>query len=108
MAHASIELGESPEGHPLSKETLTYIQQTIDTLPLSQREVITLKDFEGCTSGEVCDILRISTATQRVLLHRARSIVRQALEGTSGAGIKAASASMQSLTRENGNKQARA
>jgi RNA polymerase sigma-70 factor, ECF subfamily len=72
--------GESPEDRLLAKETQAYIQQTIDTLPPSQREVIRLRDIEGCTPEEICDILSISDANQRVLLHRARSKVRRALE----------------------------
>jgi RNA polymerase sigma-70 factor (ECF subfamily) len=72
--------GESPEERLLSKETQAYIQQAIDTLPASQREVIMLRDINECTAGEVCDILSISDANQRVLLHRARSKVRRALE----------------------------
>lgn len=69
-----------PEQHFLSQETKAHILAAIDTLPPSQREVITLRDIEGWSSGEVCAVLAISEANQRVLLHRARSKVRQALE----------------------------
>lgn len=72
--------GESPEERLLSKETQVYIQRTIDKLPPAQREVIRLRDVMGCTSEEVCEILSISGANERVLLHRARSKVRRALE----------------------------
>jgi RNA polymerase sigma factor (sigma-70 family) len=65
---------------------LAYIQQTIDTLPPSQREVITLRDMKECTPEEVCDILSISSGNQRVLPHRARSKVRRALERYFGEG----------------------
>jgi RNA polymerase sigma-70 factor (ECF subfamily) len=72
--------GESPEERLLAKETQAYLQQAVDSLPPSQREVITLRDIKGWTPEEVCDILSISDANQRVLLHRARSRVRRALE----------------------------
>jgi len=52
----------------------------IDALPPNQREVITLRDIEGWTSEEICRFLGISEVNSRVLLHRARSRVRKALE----------------------------
>jgi RNA polymerase sigma-70 factor, ECF subfamily len=71
---------EIPEERILSKETMTRILEAIDTLPIGQREVITLRDIDGCTSEEACDLLGVSEANQRVLLHRARCKVRRALE----------------------------
>jgi RNA polymerase sigma-70 factor (ECF subfamily) len=71
---------EIPENRLLSQETQACLLQTIDALPSSQREVITLHDIEGCTSAEVCSLLGLSAANQRVLLHRARSKVREVLE----------------------------
>jgi RNA polymerase sigma-70 factor (ECF subfamily) len=69
-----------PEERLISHETRDQIQQAIDALPDSQREVITLRDVEGWSSEEVCNVLEISETNQRVLLHRARSKVRRALE----------------------------
>ena len=45
-------------------------------LPGAATVVITLRDVEGYNSDEVCSILEISAANQRVLLHRARAAVR--------------------------------
>lgn len=72
--------GDSPEKILLSSETRQFLQQAIDALPPSQREVITLRDVNQWSSEEVCNALRISETNQRVLLHRARSAVRRALE----------------------------
>jgi RNA polymerase sigma-70 factor (ECF subfamily) len=69
-----------PEERLLGLETRAQIQEAIDALPGSQREVITLRDIEGWSSEEVCNILGISESNQRVLLHRARSKVRRTLE----------------------------
>ena len=69
-----------PDEHLLSVETLAVARRSIDSLPPSQRTVIDLRDVHGWTSAEVCELLEISEANQRVLLHRARSKVRQALE----------------------------
>ena len=41
---------------------------------------MTLRDLLGIDSAEVCELLDISVANQRVLLHRGRAVVRQALE----------------------------
>lgn len=56
------------------------LRSAIDELPPRQREVVTLRDVEGLSSEEVCSVLDISESNQRVLLHRGRSRLRQALE----------------------------
>jgi RNA polymerase sigma-70 factor (ECF subfamily) len=52
----------------------------IAELPLPQRQVVTLRDVEGLSSKETCDVLSITEANQRVLLHRARARLRTAIE----------------------------
>jgi RNA polymerase sigma-70 factor (ECF subfamily) len=56
------------------------VEAAIAELPYRQRVVITLRDVEGYTSDEVCAVLDVSMANQRVLLHRARAVVRARLE----------------------------
>jgi len=56
------------------------LKAAIDGLPGRQREVVLLRDVEGMSSAEVCDVLAISEANQRVLLHRGRGKLRQVLE----------------------------
>jgi RNA polymerase sigma-70 factor, ECF subfamily len=70
-----------PEGRLLSRELAGRVARVIDSLPPAQREVIRLRDIEGWSSEEVCSLLEISEANQRVLLHRARSKVRREVEG---------------------------
>lgn len=74
-----------PEERALAVETRAVIQRSIDALPQQQREVILLRDVAGCGSDEVCNVLGLSGTNQRVLLHRARSGVRRALERSSEA-----------------------
>ena len=69
-----------PEERLLSNETLAQIDEAIDRLPPNQREVIRLRDVLGWSSEEVRNALDLSETNQRVLLHRARSKVRRALE----------------------------
>jgi RNA polymerase sigma-70 factor (ECF subfamily) len=69
-----------PEARLLANEARACIQAAIESLPRMQRLVITLRDVSGWTADEVCGLLDLSAANQRVLLHRARSRVRAALE----------------------------
>lgn len=70
----------SPEDALAHAETLELVRTAIRGLPPVQRLVITLRDLEGWPSDEVCELLGLSVANQRVLLHRARSAVRRVLE----------------------------
>ena len=70
----------TPERLALSKESIKQIEKAIEALPDMQRQVITLRDIEGVSSEEICNILDVTETNQRVLLHRARSRVRRTLE----------------------------
>jgi RNA polymerase sigma-70 factor (ECF subfamily) len=73
-----------PEARVLAREAAALAHGAIEALPPAQREVITLRDVEGLDAAEVCALLGISEGNQRVLLHRARSKVRAALEASLG------------------------
>ncbi|WP_438018239.1 RNA polymerase sigma factor [Sorangium sp. So ce315] len=77
---------QSPEGLLLRKEIGVVLQRELEALVPGQRAVVQLRDVEGCPSDEVCEILGISEANQRVLLHRGRSKLRAALERTMARG----------------------
>jgi RNA polymerase sigma-70 factor, ECF subfamily len=62
------------------RETIDVVKAAVEELPDAQRTVIAMRDIAGCSAGEVCDTLDVSEGNQRVLLHRARSHVRAALE----------------------------
>jgi RNA polymerase sigma-70 factor, ECF subfamily len=69
-----------PEDALLAAETRERLAQAIEALPATQRAVISLRDIEGWSSEEVRNALDLSETNQRVLLHRARSKVRAALD----------------------------
>jgi RNA polymerase sigma-70 factor (ECF subfamily) len=69
-----------PEDATLAAEVRARAAAAVAALPDRQRVVITLRDVEGYEPAEVCEILEISAANQRVLLHRARAYVRGRLE----------------------------
>ena len=75
----------TPEEGLLAGETREVIAAAIAELPVAQRTVIGLRDVEGWSSEEVCEALEISAGNQRILLHRARSRVRNAIEKYYGA-----------------------
>jgi RNA polymerase sigma-70 factor (ECF subfamily) len=75
----------TPEEGLLAGEAREVIAAAIAELPPGQRTVIGLRDVEGWSSEEVCDALEISAGNQRILLHRARSRVRTAIEAYYGA-----------------------
>jgi RNA polymerase sigma-70 factor, ECF subfamily len=71
---------DTPEGSVLGGELIDVARGELDNLPERQRIVVTLRDILGFDSSEVCELLDISVANQRVLLHRGRAAVRAVLE----------------------------
>jgi RNA polymerase sigma-70 factor (ECF subfamily) len=76
---APARLEGDPESGLLSAELRRHLVRAVDELTPDQRAVITLRDLVGLPAREVCDLLELSDANQRVLLHRARARVRTAL-----------------------------
>lgn len=70
----------SPETDALAGEVRAQVAAALAELPDRQRIVVTLRDVEGYDAEEVCTILGITAANQRVLLHRGRAFVRARLE----------------------------
>ena len=71
---------DTPEEVLLSREVREEVEAAVMTLAPGQQRVVMLRDIEGWSADEVCGLLGLSPANQRVLLHRGRSHVRQALE----------------------------
>jgi RNA polymerase sigma-70 factor (ECF subfamily) len=71
----------SPETVTLSREALRQLDQALSALPPRQRQVVTMRDVCGMDAAEVCAALNISPPNQRVLLHRGRAVLREALAG---------------------------
>jgi RNA polymerase sigma factor (sigma-70 family) len=70
----------NPERVVGGKQLWDHVQTVVDRLPAGQRAVILLRDMEGRDAEETCALLEISAENQRVLLHRARSRVRQEID----------------------------
>jgi RNA polymerase sigma-70 factor (ECF subfamily) len=74
-----------PEGALLRREIREVLARAMEELAPGQRAVVSLRDVEGLSSEEACEVLRITEANQRVLLHRGRSRLRRAIEKELGA-----------------------
>ncbi len=70
---------EDPERLAAGAETRAAIEASIAALPDAMRAVVTLRDIEGLEAEEICNLLGLTLTNQRVLLHRARCRLRQAL-----------------------------
>ena len=75
---------ELPDEQLLARATFERISALAARLSERQRRVFILRDVDGYTSAEVCNMLELSDGNQRVLLHRARSRIRAALEDELG------------------------
>ncbi len=75
---------EDSDDRMLAEGVAERIQSVLQDLPERQREVVMLRDVDGLSGQEVCEVLQISEANQRVLLHRGRSRLRAALEAELG------------------------
>jgi RNA polymerase sigma-70 factor (ECF subfamily) len=71
---------ETPERLALAAETRAVMEAAVQALPAAQRAVLVLRDQDGLGTEEICNLLDLTVTNQRVLLHRARARVRQALE----------------------------
>ncbi len=70
----------NPEEAALAAEVQRIICRSLDTLPEQQRLVLQLRDIDGLDAVETCAALGITEANQRVLLHRGRLRLREAVE----------------------------
>jgi RNA polymerase sigma-70 factor (ECF subfamily) len=69
-----------PEGVVLSAEMRLLMDQAISELPDTYRDVFLLADIEGLPNAEIADRLELSLAAVKSRLHRARAMLREALE----------------------------
>jgi len=58
---------------------MPVLGRALEGLPARQREIVLLRDVEGLSSQEACDVLGLRPGNQRILLHRGRANLREAL-----------------------------
>jgi RNA polymerase sigma-70 factor (ECF subfamily) len=67
----------SPETEAIEQDESKQIQRLIDKLPEKQRQVIRLRDINDCSLKEIEEITGLSSINVRVLLSRARKVVKE-------------------------------
>jgi RNA polymerase sigma-70 factor (ECF subfamily) len=72
--------GEEHEDRLDAATMAPFLKVALDNLPPRQRQVVLLRDLEGLSGNEVCDVLGVSPGNQRLLLHRGRNQLRRELE----------------------------
>jgi RNA polymerase sigma factor (sigma-70 family) len=68
-------------------ESMQNVSQLIAALPEKQRQIIHLRDVEGYTYSEICDILELDMNQVKVNLFRARNAVREKLMKINAYGL---------------------
>ena len=63
-----------------NERLLRLVHESIARLPEPQQAVVTLRDVEGLSTMEVAELLELSEANVRVILHRGRARVRGDVE----------------------------
>ncbi|HEU4764368.1 MAG TPA: RNA polymerase sigma factor [Candidatus Eisenbacteria bacterium] len=71
---------DTPEQVLQGREALEIVRAALDGLPESQRQVVLLRDVEGVSPSDICNILDLTETNMRVLLHRGRARIRRALD----------------------------
>jgi RNA polymerase sigma-70 factor, ECF subfamily len=80
----SIWSNETPESLLAARELAAVIEAAVQTMPATQRAVLTLRDMDGLPFEEICNILDVSASSVRVYLHRARQRVWMAIDAHEG------------------------
>lgn len=71
---------QTPERLLASQQAVSAMNDAIEALPATLKEVLILRDVEGIEAKEVCELLKITETNLYVRLHRARERVRAAVE----------------------------
>lgn len=74
--HAKI---AAPDNQYEQQDTLAHIRKIIESLPNNQRMCIQLREIEGNSYEEICEIMDISLNQVRTNIYRARQKIKEGL-----------------------------
>ena len=71
---------DGPRERAVAAETQAMVRRAIASLPLKYREVLTLRELQGMSYGEIAEVLQLSMGTVESRLHRARARLKRRLQ----------------------------
>lgn len=77
----------SPHERTEIQESMQRINELMKALPEKQRQVMHLRDIEGYSYNEICEILELDMSQVKVNLFRARGAVREKLVKMNAYGL---------------------
>lgn len=77
---APREWAQSPEELVEQRQFIAAVERCLAGLPARLRQAFLLRELEGCSAEDVAERLSVSQGNARVLLHRARLLLRDCLE----------------------------
>lgn len=77
----------SPHERTELVESMRQVAEIMATLPLKQQQVLHLRDVEGYSYKEICEVLELDMNQVKVYLFRARNAVREKLTRMNAYGL---------------------
>jgi RNA polymerase sigma-70 factor (ECF subfamily) len=72
--------GLNPERILAGRQLWHHVREMIEKLPPAHKAVLIMRDVEGHDAAQTCQTLELSPEYQRVILHRARTRIRNEIE----------------------------
>lgn len=82
------EPGPDPEKLAVTADLMQHVEAEVSALPEAYRSVLLLREVEGLSTEATAECLEISTDLVRTRLHRARTMLRDALYRRAGVGLQ--------------------
>lgn len=83
------EPGPDPEARAVAADLMQHVEAEVAALPETYRSVLLLREVEGLSTEETAACLEISTDVVKTRLHRARTMLKDALYRRAGVGLPA-------------------
>lgn len=77
-----------PERQTSERELSRLLEATIDALPVPYRMVFMLREVDGLSTAETAEVLSVTQDVVKTRLHRARALLRDALETRLGGQLQ--------------------